>query len=67
MDNVSFAVLDVLEDARFRWMVFTVNEQGLLDIDPECSSFGEIIDKYGPIPAIPLPHTLADGVTEWSL
>ncbi len=56
MDDMNLAVVDLASGKDARWLVFTIREKELVGIDSSCRSFSQIVEKYGPIPAVPLPQ-----------
>ena len=59
MDGINLAVVDLDEASHPRWMVFTISEENVVRIDSSCQTFGEIVRKYGPIPAMPLTEQIS--------
>ncbi|MDO8689224.1 MAG: hypothetical protein Q7R39_04325 [Dehalococcoidia bacterium] len=53
-DNINLAVVEIDRKNDPRWMVFTIKGKEVVGIDTSCTSFGAIVQKYGPIPAMPL-------------
>lgn len=56
MDHTNLAVVELDNSSKARWMVFTISGKEVIGVDSSCRSFCEIVDKYGPIPAMPLPR-----------
>ncbi len=52
--NTNLAVVEIDRRNNPRWMVFTIRGREVIGIDTSCESFGAIVRKYGPIPAMPL-------------
>ncbi len=59
MDRINLAVVELDEASHARWMVVTISGEDVVEIDSSCRSFGEIVHKYGPIPAMPLTDRLS--------
>lgn len=56
MNNTNLAVVDLANGKDARWLVFTIKGKELVGIDSSCRSFDQIVEKYGPMPAVPLPQ-----------
>lgn len=56
MADMNLAVVDLAEGKAARWLVFTMREKQLVGIDSSCNSFSQVVEKYGRIPAVPLPQ-----------
>lgn len=52
----SYAFVEMDSSSKTRWTVFTIDGDDVVGIDSTCGSFSEIVKKYGPIPAMPLPE-----------
>lgn len=63
MDRLKLAVVELDRRSGARWMVFTIIGKEVIEVDMSCDSFCEIVDKYGPIPAMPLPRELSEEMT----
>ena len=53
-NNTNLAVVELDRKNNPRWMVFTIRGKEVIGIDTSRASFGAIVKKYGPIPAMPL-------------
>lgn len=63
MDQFNLAVVELDSSSSARWVVFTIRGKEVVGIDSSCGSFGEIVKKYGPIPATPLPREKEEAKT----